>query len=276
MTHAGWFICLVLFSLPLAAQTPGAFVPPVDQDTAATTPAELRRAEPPPADWTPEQLEARGDELRAEKFFADSIDYYRAALTRMKQRSTAVLYNKMGMSELQMLRYDRAKKNFEKAIKLDPKYGQALNNLGVVYYMRKSYGRAVKYYTRAIQVLPEWASFHSNLGTAYFARKQYEKATAAYLRALELDPDVFERRSSTASVSAHMASPADRARYAYVIARMYAHIGDTERSLLNLRKAMEQGYKDIGDVYKDEEFVTIRKDPRFTELMTAPPPAIPN
>ena len=266
-------LAVVLFSFPLAAQNPGAFTPPAEQDTAATAPAELRRAEPPPPGWTAEQLEERGDQLRSEKFFADSIDYYRAALN---QRSSAVLYNKMGMSELQMLRYDRAKKDFEKAIKMDPKYAQALNNLGVVYYMRKSYGRAIKYYTQAITALPEWASFHSNLGTAYFARKEYERATAAYLRALELDPEVFERRSSTSSVSAHMASPADRARYSYVIARMYAHIGDTERSLLYLRKAMEQGYRDIADVYKDEEFATVRKDPRFTALMTAPPPAIPN
>jgi hypothetical protein len=38
---------------------------------------------------------------------------------------------------------------------------------------------------------------------------------------------------------------------------------------------MEQGYKDINMVYKDAEFSDLRKDPRFTELMNAKPPAIP-
>ncbi|HXE91231.1 MAG TPA: tetratricopeptide repeat protein [Terriglobales bacterium] len=274
MTRASWLmaLCVLWFSFPLAAQIPEPLVPPLDQDQTATTPTELRRAEPPPRDWTAAQLEKRGDELRATKVYADSIDYYQAAL---KKQSSAVLYNKMGLAELAMLRYDRAKKNFEKAVKMNPQYPEALNNLGAVYYIRKSYGRAIKQYKKAIEASPNWASFHSNLGTAYFARKEYDKATVEYLRALELDPEIFERRS-TMGVSAHLTTSTDRARYSYVIAKMYAHIGDTERSLLYLKKAMEQGYKDINDVYKDEEFATVRKDPRFTELMAAPPPAIPN
>jgi hypothetical protein len=38
---------------------------------------------------------------------------------------------------------------------------------------------------------------------------------------------------------------------------------------------MEDGYKDIKNVYKDNEFSTLRKDPRFTELMASKTPAIP-
>jgi hypothetical protein len=71
-----------------------------------------------------------------------------------------------------------------------------------------------------------------------------------------------------------MSSPEDRAHYDYVVAKMYARLGITERSLLYLRKAMEEGYKDIGLVYKDNEFAGLRKDPRFTELMASRPPGI--
>jgi hypothetical protein len=39
---------------------------------------------------------------------------------------------------------------------------------------------------------------------------------------------------------------------------------------------MEDGYKDIKNVYKDEEFSTLRKDPRFAELMASKTPAIPD
>jgi hypothetical protein len=39
---------------------------------------------------------------------------------------------------------------------------------------------------------------------------------------------------------------------------------------------MEEGYKDIRNVYKDEEFSSLRKDPRFAELMAARTVAISN
>jgi hypothetical protein len=71
-----------------------------------------------------------------------------------------------------------------------------------------------------------------------------------------------------------MSRPEDRAHYDYVMARLYAKMGETERSLEYLRRAMEEGYKSINSVYKDQEFAGLRKDHRFTELMAARPPAI--
>jgi hypothetical protein len=72
-----------------------------------------------------------------------------------------------------------------------------------------------------------------------------------------------------------MSSPEDRAHYDYVMAKLYAKLGIPDKSLTFLRRAMEDGYKKIDDVYKDDEFATLRKDPRFTELMNAKPVAIP-
>ena len=59
------------------------------------------------------------------------------------------------------------------------------------------------------------------------------------------------------------------------MAKLYAKMGATDRCLEHLRRALEEGYKGIGDVYKDAEFAELRKDPRFAELMAARPPAIP-
>ena len=85
---------------------------------------------------------------------------------------------------------------------------------------------------------------------------------------MELDPDIFER-TSRAGVLAQLPSPEDRAHYDYVLAKLYARTGAPDRSLHYLKKAMEEGYKDIKNVYKDDEFSTLRKDPRFAELMAA-------
>ena len=212
-----------------------------------------------------------GDALRAQKLYLDAMDYYRAALA--KKPDSAPLYNKMGIAELLMQRWIQARKNFEHAIKADRDYADAYNNLGVIFYIGKKYGKAIDRYNKAIRLKEDAASYYSNLGAAFFSKKEFEKSVLAYSHALQLDPDVFER-TSKAGVAAQMSKPEDRAHYDYVVAKLYAKMGVADRSLEYLRRAMEEGYKSIDSVYKDEEFASLRKDPRFTELMTARPQGI--
>src|SRR6476646_6360874 len=209
------------------------------------SPPPMRRAEAPAATASVAELEERGDTLRAEKAYLDALDYYRTAIA--KEPNNAKLYNKIGIAELQLSRFNEARKDFELAI---------------------------KNYEAAIKLRHDSASFYSNLGAAYFSRNQFEKASLAYKEALRIDPDIFEKTSRT-GVQLQMSSPGDRAHFYYVLARLYAKAGVTDRSLQYLRRAMEEGYKGIENVYKDSEFATLRKDPRFTELMAARPVAIP-
>jgi len=235
-------------------------------------PPGLRHAEPPPANATAEELENRAEQLRSEKAYADAIDYYRAAIK--KDHRNAGLYNKLGIVELMIQHYGDARKNFEHAIKFDHNFADAYNNLGVVRYEEKNYSRAIDEYGKAIRLRQDSASFYSNLGAAYYMKKEWEPATEAYSHALQLDPDIFGRTSRT-GVTAQLPSPEDRARFDYVIAKLYAKRGDSDRSLQYLRRSMEEGYKGIKGVYKDPEFSSLRSDPRFTQLMASQPPSIP-
>jgi tetratricopeptide (TPR) repeat protein len=236
-------------------------------------PPALRAVEPPSPDATAADLEKQGDELRASKLYLDALDYYRAALA--KAPNSARLLNKIGITQLMMERRGEARKSFEKSIKADRNFADAYNNLGVVFYEDRRYGAAIKQYRKAIAIDDQSASFFSNLGAAYFSRKEFEPAVLAYQHALELDPDVFERSSRT-GVQAQLPSPEDRARYNYTVAKLYAKMGLSDRSLEYLRKAMEEGYKDLNNVYKDEEFSELRKDPRFAQLMASKPPTLPD
>jgi tetratricopeptide (TPR) repeat protein len=185
------------------------------------------------------------------------------------------MFNKIGICQLMTQRYKEAKKSFEHAIRADRKHADAYNNLGVIYYQARNYNGAIKHYEKAISLKNDAASYYSNMGAAYFGKKQFEKAIQSYSKAMELDPDIFER-TSRAGVLAQLPSPADRAHYDYVLAKLYARTGVPERSLHYLKKAMEEGYKDIKNVYRDNEFSTLRNDPRFTELMAAKTTAIPD
>jgi len=233
----------------------------------------LRMTDPPAPDATAADLELRGDQLRTEKLYLDALDYYRAALAKLP--NSAPLLNKIGITELMMQRYREAKKSFERSIKADRKFADAYNNLGVVYYEEKKYGPAIKQYGEAIEITNDSASFYSNLGAAYFAKRKFEPAVIAYQKAMELDPDVFQR-TSRGGVQAQLPSPEDRARYDYTVAKLYAKMGFSDRSLEYLRRAMEEGYKDFNNVYKDAEFSELRKDKRFTELVASKNPALPD
>lgn len=227
----------------------------------------------PPVDASADQLEATADELRSKKDYLEAMDYFRAALKK-KPRS-ARIYNKMGIVALQTSYLAEAKKDFERAMSIDKEQADTINNLGVVFYEIKKYGKAIKYYNRAIEIKPDVASYYSNLGAAFFSKKEFDKASTAYAQALRLDPEIFERTSKT-GVAAQLASPEDRAHYEYVMARLYAKMGLIDESLRCLRKAVEHGYKDIGMVYSDNDFNELRKDPRFTKLMNAKLPGIPD
>src|SRR5580692_7601792 len=263
--HRCFVFCLavaVLLALPkLHAQT----------ELVQITPPPLRRAAPPASNASADELDTRGDELRGQKAYLDALDYYRAALAK---KPSASLYNKAGITELQLRRDSESAKDFERSVKFDRQFADAWNNLGVALYLQQKYGKAIKDYEKAVKLKPDVASFYNNLGAAYYGKKQWEPATVAYGHALQLDPDIFERTSRT-GVTAQLPSPEERARFEYLIAKLYARQGDSDHSLQYLRRAMEEGYAGIDEVYKDSDFEGLRKDTRFAQLMASRPPAIP-
>jgi tetratricopeptide (TPR) repeat protein len=261
--------CLILLVVSSAA----ALAQVSHSEQVQISPPLVRAIDPPAPDATAAALEQEADQLRGDKLFLDALDYYHAALA--KKKNDARLLNKVGITELMMQRFKEARRSFEESIRADHEFADAYNNLGVIYYESKKYGAAVKQYERAIAKDGGSASFYSNLGAAYFSKREFERAVTAYQHALEMDPDVFGRTSRN-GVQAQLPSPEDRARYNYTVAKLYAKMGFSEQSLEYLRKAMEDGYKDLKNVYKDVEFAELRKNPRFTELMASKSPAIAN
>src|SRR5580698_9793499 len=103
----------------------------------------LQTTEPPPAPAiTPE---IRCDILMARKMYRDAVDCYKAG-----SDGSAVMANKTGIAYHQLADMDNARKYYERAIKLMPKYAEAINNLGTVYYAKKSYRRAISEYRKAL------------------------------------------------------------------------------------------------------------------------------
>src|ERR1700686_3263069 len=253
-------IGFLALALPLCAQEP----------SVADSPSQLR-VPPPPENADPVELEEQGDQLRAQKAYLDSVDYYRAAI---KKADPAVLHNKIGMCLLQLRRDADAKREFQHAIKANRDYAEAYNNLGALYYNTRKYGAAIKEYKKAIRLNEESASFHSNLGGAYFSQKDFDRAAREYQRAIELDPDIFLRQSSAAAISIRLVGSNDLGHFHYVMAQMYGQHGDQQHCRFYLSKANEEGYP-IKSALRDNEFAGLRKDPEFVVFVRSlkPPPS---
>lgn len=241
--------CLLLAAAafaPASAQLQPAPKGPGDEPTKAVTP------------------EMRGDIFMARKQYREAIEAYR------QLPENAILANKIGIAYHQMMQLGTAKKQYERAIKLNPKYAEAVNNLGTVHYAQKSYRRAVNQYKKALKLAPNSASIYSNLGTGYFARKKYKEAFEAYQQALAIDPEVFEHRS-THGVLLQERSVEERAKFHFYLSKTYAKAGMTERALLYMRKALEEGFKDRQRFTEDPEFAGLRELAEFQQLLTLEP-----
>ena len=209
--------------------------------------------------------EERGDVYMARKMYREAIEAYEQA-----PQNSAVVWNKMGIAYHQMIQLDAAMKRYRKAIHLDGKYAEAINNLGTIYYAEKHYSRATGLYKRALKLAPNSASIYSNLGTSYFAVKKYKDAVDSYDKALRLDPEVFEHHS-TYGVLLQERTVDERARFHYYLAKIYARQGQQERALQYIRKALEEGFADRKKLMQDPEFASLRDLPAFQELLKLEP-----
>jgi len=229
-------------------------------DTGQAQPVAQKK--PVPADLTPEK---RGDIFMAEKRYREAAEMYRE-----NSAGSAVMLNKTGIAYHQMLQLDLAERYYRLALRVDPKYPEAVNNLGTVFYAKKSYRRAVNQYKKALRLNDRSASMWSNLGTGYFARKEYGRAAEAFQTALMLDPNVFESRN-TQGVLLQDRSVEEFAKFHYYLAQTYAKEGMNDRALQYIRKALEEGYKEKKKIQEDPAFAAMRDLPEFKELMALEP-----
>lgn len=209
--------------------------------------------------------ELRGDIYMARKMYREAIDVYREG-----PNDSPVIANKIGIAWHQLLQLDLAKKNYERAIKLDPKYSEAINNLGTIYYAGKSYRHAISLYKRSLRYSEPSASIYANIGAAYFARKDMKDAMQWYESALKLDPEVFEHHSTFGTLMQER-TVEERATFHLYLAKMYAKSGEKDRALIYLRKALEEGVKDREKIPAMPEFAVLKTDPGFKQLLLENP-----
>jgi tetratricopeptide (TPR) repeat protein len=79
------------------------------------------------------------------------------------------------------------------------------------------------------------------------ARKEYDRALQAFLRIPEKEGSAAINR--------------------FLLSSIYAGRGDKEKALAELKRALEEGYRDFAAIDASPHFASLRSDPRFQELL---------
>src|SRR2546421_11052431 len=217
---------------------------------------------------TDEQL---ADLYMARKDFREAAFSYKRLADQHPQNP--VYLNKLGIALHQQAALGAALKYYERASKVDPSYADAQNNIGTIWYQRKKYGKAIRAYQKAINIRSDMAVLYSNLGYAYFGDKKYQEAISSFRQALALDPQLFEHTSSRSGSILQDRSVGDRGRFYFLLAKSFAEAGNLERCVIYLRKAKDEGYKELSAVKSDPSFAAALKDPAIQEVLSPKPRA---
>ena len=217
----------------------------------------------------PERKALPRDELPAEKR-ADiymARGEYAAAIAAYQQSNlkSALVMNSMGMAYHHLYALDEARKSYQAALSINPRFAPASNNLAAVYYGQHNFSEAEHWYKRALKHTSESAVIYCNLGTAYFAQGKYKQGIKAYRKAFEIDQQVFTPRES--SLVEAGSSREQRIAMNYFVAETFARVGQQDQALLYLRKACNEGFSDRKRLMEDKEFAALRTNPQFQKLL---------
>ncbi len=82
--------------------------------------------------------------------------------------------------------------NFQLAIKEDPTFVLALDDMGVCYRQLNDYDNAIKYYSKSLEIYPEGNFALMNIGVVYTLKSDYKTAISYYEKLIQYHPDNAE------------------------------------------------------------------------------------
>lgn len=196
-------------------------------------------------------------------------------------------YYNLGATYSMLGRWSEAEQTYKKSIAL-LESGAAYSNLGTLYFFEGRYTDAARAFEKAVGLQPKDEYIRGNLADGYrWAPGEAHKAAQAYAQAILLTEDDLRVNPRSAETLAHLAlyraktgqrveavkaieqaialSP-DSVDRMYNAALVYHLVGDRQRALSWLRKAVEKGYS-VREIRADPELRDLHKEPIFQELV---------
>lgn len=144
--------------------------------------------------------------LREKGRLSDAIRHFRLELEFYTPdhapRFSAEAHHELGRTFAKQGRLSDAVAQYRSALKINPDYAAALNNLGIALQGQGKYDEAIRHYVRALEIAPGDALVHNNLGAALYMQGKLDEAIVHYRRAIAIDPAYAQARRNLASAEA--------------------------------------------------------------------------
>jgi tetratricopeptide (TPR) repeat protein len=133
-----------------------------------------------------ETLKQRFEEKKSETTFPSDRVRRKAGVLRAlsPEQQKALQHNERGMALFSKSKFDSAIKEYEQAIRLDPKLAEAHNNLGSAQFAAARYEEAVAAFQQATDLDSDYGQAFFNLALAQLKLGRQNEATAALNAAL--------------------------------------------------------------------------------------------
>ncbi|MFA5780099.1 MAG: tetratricopeptide repeat protein [Elusimicrobiota bacterium] len=120
-----------------------------------------------------------------QKLYKKAIEYYDDVISH---QPIDYAYNNRGIVYTEMKQYDRAIRDFDKAIALNLTYECAYSNRGYVYFKKGDYEKAMKDFNKAIKLCNGLSVAYYNRGNIFYKKGNLNKALNDLNKAIEFDP----------------------------------------------------------------------------------------
>jgi TolB-like protein/DNA-binding winged helix-turn-helix (wHTH) protein/Flp pilus assembly protein TadD len=180
-----------------------------------------------------------------------------------------------------MGRSQEALAEMKKAIELDPLSILALWNLGSLYWDMGQPEQALAQYRKILELEPDSPDGHQGLGMTYALEKRYDSAIEELQTAVKLSPQdvwmkawlgyayaVAGKQKAAREVLTDLERLSKRKYVSgYLIATVYAGLGDRESAFRWLEIAFEQRDCQMPALKTDPLMASLRSDPRFGKMV---------
>lgn len=119
----------------------------------------------------------KGDNWEALRLYLEVIE---------EEPDNAYAINKAGVAYARMGEMEHAERCFYDAVILDPKFPAALSNLGNIFFNKKENQIAIALYRKALKYDPDYSVAHNNIAAAYKRVGQIDKHVSHFKRSQKI------------------------------------------------------------------------------------------